>query len=230
MYILWVFMICINTLVIHNISWHNYSHTSELRGGGVERQTAAPTLRQADPRTREGNTLIDYIIFYVYLIILYYIILYYIMLLYVCICASRGQPRKTRRSAARRDIAPRHGVACHIAPCRLIVPRVVSWSAKPRRATKEGQWVLKTLLLEPLFFSAQHGSKNLIFVLRPPFPLGHCLVGRCLHDTVGWHLFVGIWILSTWLFIVLLMLLSLLSSTQLLLLSSSPFQSATFCK
>ena len=34
-------------------------------------------------------------------------------------------------------------------------------SAKPRRATKEGQWVLRTpCILEPLFFSARHGSKN----------------------------------------------------------------------
>ena len=34
-------------------------------------------------------------------------------------------------------------------------------SAKPHRATKEGQWVLRVpCMLESLFFSARHGSKN----------------------------------------------------------------------
>ena len=33
---------------------------------------------------------------------------------------------------------------------------------------------------EPLCFSARHGSKNHGLVLRPLFPLCHCLVGPCL--------------------------------------------------
>ena len=41
-------------------------------------------------------------------------------------------------------------------------------AAKPRRATKEGQWVLRTPLhIISCFVSAQHGSKDPGFVPRP---------------------------------------------------------------
>ena len=53
--------------------------------------------------------------------------------------------------------------------------------SKACRATTKGQWVLRTPLhIRTLVFSAQHGFKNPGFVPRPPFPLCHCLVGRCL--------------------------------------------------
>ena len=44
--------------------------------------------------------------------------------------------------------------------------------AKPRRATKEGRWILEPppCILAPLFFSARDGSKNPGFVLRPLSP------------------------------------------------------------
>ena len=51
-------------------------------------------------------------------------------------------------------------------------------SAKPHRATKEGQWVLRTLLHMILcsawFYEPWFRSKA-------TFPLSHCLVARCLH-------------------------------------------------
>ena len=53
-------------------------------------------------------------------------------------------------------------------------------SAKPRRATKEGggQRVLRPpCMLEPLFFSAQYGSKNPGFVLRPLYPYAIASLG-----------------------------------------------------
>ena len=45
-------------------------------------------------------------------------------------------------------------------------------SAKLRRATREGQWVLRAPLhiRTLLFFSARHGSRNPGFVLRPLSP------------------------------------------------------------
>ena len=35
-------------------------------------------------------------------------------------------------------------------------------------------------ILEPLFFSARHRSRNPGFVLRPLSPICHCLAGRCV--------------------------------------------------
>ena len=56
--------------------------------------------------------------------------------------------------------------------------RYVQKSAKPRRATKEGQWVPRTPLhIRTFFFSAQHGSKNPGFVLRPHSPYAIASLG-----------------------------------------------------
>ena len=54
----------------------------------------------------------------------------------------------------------------------------LAFSAKPRRATKEGQWVLRTpLRIRTLVFSARHGSKNPGFVLRPLCPYAIASLG-----------------------------------------------------
>ena len=51
-------------------------------------------------------------------------------------------------------------------------------SAKNHGATKEGQWVLRApCMLELLFFSARHGSKNSGFVLRPLSPYAIASLG-----------------------------------------------------
>ena len=50
---------------------------------------------------------------------------------------------------------------------------------KPRRTAKEGQWVLRNppCVLEPVFFSSRHGSKNPGFLLRPPSPYAIASLG-----------------------------------------------------
>ena len=57
-------------------------------------------------------------------------------------------------------------------------------SAKPRRATKEGQWVLRTppCILEPLLLLCSGMVLRTLVSFQDPFPpmVCHCLVGRCL--------------------------------------------------
>ena len=75
-------------------------------------------------------------------------------------------------------VRPRHAVPCmpplslrHFLSLSLLPSLSLSVSAKPRRATKEGQWDQRTPLhIITLAFSAQHGSKNPGFVLRPLSP------------------------------------------------------------
>ena len=75
-----------------------------------------------------------------------------------------------------------------LGPRGLLAPGFPSCEARARKVSKAPQgnerwgngFEEPPCMLEPLLFYARRGSKNPGFVLRPRFPLCHCLVGRCL--------------------------------------------------
>ena len=108
-------------------------------------------------------TQYTYIYIYIYIYTYAYIYIYIYMYRW-----SRPRPRtSTRRTRASSwDHGPR-------APRRS--------SAKPRRGTKEGQWLPRTPLHIIIFiFLCSAWFWEPWFRSKTPFPLCHCLSGRCL--------------------------------------------------